>query len=381
MSSPSGQRLPLIDALKVIASQLIVLHHLAFYGPMTDHIAPLLPGSIGWLSGHARIAVQIFLVVGGLLAAQRMLPQAAVFSPLRLLQRLVDRYLRLMLPLAAALVLAVAAAALAHRLMVHHSIPDPPTAMQWLAHLLLLQDVAGYDALSAGIWFVAIAFQLHLLLLLLAELAAAAESALQRRPHSLRFVAATALPWAIALAVAASALHFNRHPRWDVVAPYHMAAYGLGVLVAWSASAAAARAAWWFGCASVAVALLIDWRERLALALALALLLWSWQRLAGRAQRREAGLAAPPAAAAPGWLTRCSGRLARSSYSLFLVHFPVLLLVNALFTRFAPAQVGPQAVGVLLAWFASVGAGELFHRWVEIPLMNWLDRPSDQAHR
>ena len=37
-------RLPYIDALKAVGAQLIVLHHLAFYGPMTDWTHRLLPG-------------------------------------------------------------------------------------------------------------------------------------------------------------------------------------------------------------------------------------------------------------------------------------------------------------------------------------------------
>jgi len=50
-------RLPLIDALKAIASQLIVIHHLAFYGPMSDYALPLAPKLIPWLYDYARIAV------------------------------------------------------------------------------------------------------------------------------------------------------------------------------------------------------------------------------------------------------------------------------------------------------------------------------------
>ena len=37
------KRLPFIDALKALASQLIVLHHLAFYGPMSDYARSLAP--------------------------------------------------------------------------------------------------------------------------------------------------------------------------------------------------------------------------------------------------------------------------------------------------------------------------------------------------
>ena len=60
--------------------------------------------------------------------------------------------------------------------------------------------------------------------------------------------------------------------------------------------------------------------------------------------------------------------VAKISYSIFLVHFPVCLVVNAAFTRFAPAQPEWQLAGVVSAWMISVGAGAVFCRWVEAPL-------------
>ena len=60
--------------------------------------------------------------------------------------------------------------------------------------------------------------------------------------------------------------------------------------------------------------------------------------------------------------------LGRISYSVFLVHFPVSLVVNAGFTRFAPAGAAAQMAGVAVAWLASLAAGYAFHRWVEVPL-------------
>jgi peptidoglycan/LPS O-acetylase OafA/YrhL len=57
--------------------------------------------------------------------------------------------------------------------------------------------------------------------------------------------------------------------------------------------------------------------------------------------------------------------VSRSSYGVFLVHFPVCLVVNAFFTRFVPAHALPQALGLLLAWAGSLWAGGLFHRHVE----------------
>ena len=58
-----------IDTLKALASQSIVLHHLAIYGPMPLIAAPLAPGLVQWLDVYGRYAVQVFLVMGGYLAA------------------------------------------------------------------------------------------------------------------------------------------------------------------------------------------------------------------------------------------------------------------------------------------------------------------------
>ncbi|WP_418315191.1 acyltransferase family protein [Piscinibacter sakaiensis] len=373
MTAAAGTgRLPVIDALKVIASQLIVLHHLAFYGPMSDHAAELMPALFDWFSQHARLAVQVFLVVGGFLAGQRLLPAASAWASGQLLLRLLERYLRLMLPLVFALLLAIAAAQIARGWMVHDSVPDAPQLTQLLAHLLLAQDLVGEDALSAGVWYVAIAFQLHAGLLLLLALPAALGAGLRGRFGASSLDPGRLLPWLMALFVVASAFHFNRDPAWDVAAPYFFAAYGLGVLLAWRSVGTGAGFAWWSAVALVAVALLVEWRDRLGLALLLAGGLWFWQaRLATASGGRDAQRAA---SAGRTRFERLTSRLALSSYALFLVHFPVLLLVNAAFTRFVATDPWLQVIGVLLAWACSVIAGEYFFRWIERPLMQRIDR-------
>lgn len=353
MSTAAASRLPQVDLLKVVASQFIVLHHLAFYGPMSDQAALLTPALFAWLAQHGRLAVQVFLVIGGYLAARQLAPLMRLrpgehrLGPL--LRRLRQRYLRLVLPLAAMLVVAMLAAAVARRWIEHNSIPAAPTLLQLLAHLSLLQDLVGQEALSAGVWYVAIDFQLFALLLGLLASAALIEQRLNWQ-------------WALAPAlvvagVAASLLHFNLDAGWDVAAPYFFGAYGLGALVAWWVAAGRPR---WQGLALallVLLALALEWRSRIAVAAVVALVL----ALAGS---RGAWLRGSAAAVIE--------RLAAISYAVFLIHFPVCLLVNAAFAAFVPAQPWLQAAGVLLAWGASVGAGWWFHRLVELPAGRWL---------
>jgi peptidoglycan/LPS O-acetylase OafA/YrhL len=339
-----AERMPLIDALKAVASQLIVLHHLAFYGPLSDAANSLAPTLIGWLSHHARIAVQVFLVVAGFLAAQRLAPTGApqVAHPLAIVGH---RYWRLVAPYLVALSIAITGAAIARIWLQHDSIPDVPTLPQVIAHVLLLQNILSYDALSAGAWYVAIDFQLFTATVLVLWLA----QRLGQRTGTGRRYAVIALS-ALALA---SLLHFNLDAHWDIWAVYFFGAYAAGALAYWGA--ASKRSAVWLVVLLVAglAVLTINTRPHTIVALATALALGIGRR-AGVVHR----LPSP----------KIIGSLGRISYSVFLVHFPVCLVVNALFNHVAPGNPLIGALGMVVAWGASVAAGALFHHYVEYPV-------------
>jgi len=336
-----------IDLLKVIAAQLIVLHHLAFYGPMADHVRPIAPTLIDWLDSYARIAVQVFLVIGGFLAAKSLSPQgvSAVSDPLRVLWR---RYMKLVPPFLVATVLAIGASAWAAQWMTHYSISAMPSALQLAAHALLLHSILGYESISAGAWYVAIDFQLYALLTLLLWLT----GGLAKR---------RAMPWLAPLlvvaGVSASLLYFNRDAAWDAWAPYFFGSYGLGAIAWWARDLNRRPAVVALLVAAILLptlyALTVDFRSRIVVALlvACALVLVSRRGMLLSRQRFA-------------WI-RAFGRI---SYSIFLVHFPVCLIVNAAFAKFVPARPLLQAAGMLLAWAASLAAGAIFYRWVEIPL-------------
>lgn len=337
----------LINCLKAGAAQLIVLHHLAFYGPMSDQALPLMPVLIEWLDRHGRLAVQVFLVIGGFLAAKSLSPHGQV-TPANPLGTILRRYLKLAPPFLAAMLLAIGASAWAGAWMAHDSISAPPTWTQLAAHALLLHDVLDVEALSAGAWYVAIDFQLYALISLLLWLGA-------------RFAAGRQWTWlmpvTVALGVSASLLYFNRNAGWDIWAPYFFGSYGLGILAWWvsdrrrDTGGVALLAAMMLLPALAALA--VDFRSRIALALAVACLLFFF----GRARLATAGRT-----------VSVFNYLGSISYSVFLVHFPVCLVMNATFTRFFPAEPYWQALGMLAGWTASLGAGAAFHRWVEIPL-------------
>ncbi len=342
----AAPRLAFIDALKAIASQLIVLHHLAFYGPMSDYAQELAPALISWLSQEARIAVQAFLVIGGFLAAKSLAPIGilpASTAPLALVR---SRYWKLVIPYTAALLLSIVCAAVARALMSHDSIPGAPGIAQFIAHLLLLQNALDYDALSAGVWYVAIDFQLFVALVALLWLGRGIGSGIGSGANTTR-VTGILLVSALALG---SLFYFNRSAVWDDWALYFFGAYALGALTYWAATRKFATEWLLLIAAAVLLALLVDYRSRVAVALAVAMSL-------GMAQRYNFLVRWPQ------W--RASAYLGKISYSVFLMNFPVCLVINALFSRFASSDPVTNAIGVLFAWAASVGAGALFYRLVE----------------
>ncbi|HEY8881168.1 MAG TPA: acyltransferase family protein [Roseateles sp.] len=353
----TSRRLPHIDVLKALAAQVIVLHHLVSYGPIARAAHEALPLLAAAMHQYGRMAVQVFLVVGGYLSARALSPRGqALQSPLpELLWR---RYLRLTLPFLAALALTLGACGLIASSW-PELVPTDISLGQLFAHALLLHDVMGYEALTVGAWYVAIDLQLFAVLVGLLWLA--------RRGwrHPSRLVVGPILVVALALA---SAFVFNRQPELDAYALYFFAAYGLGALVHWLSLWRHRRAGLLLLTVAMAAALALDWRDRLALALATALWL-AW------AQARHAeGRPLVPAA----WADLLA-RGATPSYALFLLHFPVLLLTNALMANLPGATPEAGLVMLVATWLLANCLAVPFHRWVEAPAarfdpLAWLPR-------
>ena len=63
-----AERWPFLDLLRALSAHMIVWHHLAFYGPLSDVVAVEYPRLIDFLFEHGRNAVQVFFVIGGFVA-------------------------------------------------------------------------------------------------------------------------------------------------------------------------------------------------------------------------------------------------------------------------------------------------------------------------
>ncbi|MFG6468201.1 acyltransferase family protein [Roseateles sp. BYS87W] len=352
MSTPV-RRLPHIDALKAIAAQVIVLHHLVSYGPIARAAHEVMPWLAGALHQYGRMAVQVFLVVGGYLSARGLSPRGKALQ-VGVPELLWRRYLRLTLPFLAAVGLTLGASSLVAASW-PELVPGEVTAGQLLAHALLLHDVLGFEALTVGAWYVAIDLQLFALLVGLLWVARSGWR------HPSRLVVGPVL---VAGGVLASAFVFNRQPSLDAWGLYFFVSYGLGALVHWLGLWTHRRLGLVALALAMGTALALDWRDRLALALLTALAL-AWAQ-----QRHSAGL---PLVSAR-WAERLA-RAATPSYALFLLHFPVLLITNGLLAHgqsqgWAPTATA-GAVALLATWALANVLARPFHRWVEAPAARW----------
>lgn len=327
-----------------MAAQLIVWHHFSAYGPMADTMTLVWPQLMEWLYRYGRLAVQVFLVVGGYLAAQSVMKKPVT----RPLTQIAKRYLRLVPIYVLALVLISIAVAVS-RDTVHASwLPSEPTLLQFLAHGLLLHDLLGFEALASGAWYVAIDFQLYAVLILLC--------------YAFRAQSHPRLSVVVCMVCIGSMWQFNRVDELDSWAIYFFGAYGLGILAAWAKRSKWDAKIFWFTALLALGALWLEYRTRLSLALITAI--WLVIKPKGKVRWTP--------------MKRIVHRLSNSAYVLFLTHFGVIVLFSDMWNKshFYDPYTAFALTG--FAWVCCVGVGLFLHEKVEVPLHHWVSQKSKQ---
>ena len=339
----------LIDFLKVFAALLIILHHLSNYGQIAQDAQVVLPQIMSWLSEYGRYAVQIFLVMAGYLAAQSLSRYANnSFSTNALLKIILNRYLRLFAPYAAALIFTMICAYIARFWVNDEFVGESETLSQFLAHLFFIQGILGLDSISAGAWYIAIDWQLYSVLAILL----------------VTFSSYQALIWVISILALASLLFFNRFGEYEAYFIYFIGSYSLGVLAYLSkdfhnqsVNRIAKISLSLIGLVIVISSFQEFWlRNYLAWCVALILLFW--------------GAVPYPSNSQDKIFFRAIAWGSKRSYCAFLIHFAFILLANTLYIALSlnEYESGTLAVTLMLAVLASsVTAANYLYQWIEVP--------------
>lgn len=341
-SAAEKPRLPFIIALRAVASLIILWHHFALYPPLRGWAAPIAGQVLDWFEVHAR-ATQVFFVIGGYVLARSLshrqwdLRQVGTF--------VAQRYCRLGLPYLAVVALIIPIYLLAGDTLPESVVGSPASLPQVLAHLFFVQDLLEYEQLSAGLWFVCINFQLGLMyvaMLWLRDVFAASRN--KKGPDVVGWIG-----WALSIY---SLFYFNLNAEMDGWGLYFFPYFFTGIIIHRSLAGGRGKLEFWLYEAVLAVAMVFEWRWRLASALVVGLLLFVADH-AGWGYYWPRG--------------RIVAWLGKVSYSLFLVHFPVLVLVSTLWVHLEWTSPELALSGLGFSFALSLLAAALFHRWIEQP--------------
>jgi peptidoglycan/LPS O-acetylase OafA/YrhL len=348
----------LVDFLKTFAALTIILHHFSSYGQIAEDVRLLLPGIMTWLFEYGRYAVQVFLVMGGYLATQSLTRTTDLKNPRNVLKAVFNRYLRLFAPYVVALIVTIVCAWAARFWVQDEYVGESETMGQFLAHLFFLQGILGLDSISAGVWYVAIDWQLYAILAIMMGM----------------FPGFRSLMWTLLVLSVASLLFFNRHGEYENYFIYFIGAYGLGVLAQLCKNypdPAINRFARIF-MAVLGLVILVSsfqqvWiRNILAYAVAIALIFWGDKAYKDQKQDHKR----PQHQTRKHKLVNVILWGSRRSYCAFLIHFSFVLLANTLYIAWGMHQRhdGFMALALMIvAVAASWSAATYLYRWVEVP--------------
>jgi len=166
---PRGQEhFEFIDSLRGLAALGIACYHIHRYAPFRESAETILPDQLEYLIRHGWIGVQVFLVIAGFVAAYSL--RNAKISQTRFGNFFLRRLVRLGGPYWIVILLVAIINFFVVSLFGDLTLSGRVTWLQLLSQLTFLQDIAGYQNISAGLWFVGIALQWGLVFILLFSL-------------------------------------------------------------------------------------------------------------------------------------------------------------------------------------------------------------------
>jgi len=352
---------PFIDAIRGVASLVILAHHLVSYVPGADATlaaVPVIHHIVWWYGG---LATQVFLVISGFVGGVSLARATPVAADLGRL--LLVRYLRLALPAVATLLFAIGLYAIVPPSWAAFSLFDEITAPGVLAHAAFLQDVLGYPSLLAGFWYLSIDWQCNAVMCLLIIV----QDAILRRLPGLsrsapsRFVrglAVIGLPMLVALL---SLFLWNGAVAHETYATYFFGIVFLGTLAGLAVAGRIQPVIFWAYVAAVAIAVVVQRRPHPAVALIAGVAIY----LLARRQ---------PSAASRADSLPLLGWLGKISYSLFLIHYPTIWAVTSVARGISGDAATASWPSLVAAVAASLVAAVLLHRLVEVPTLALVGR-------
>jgi peptidoglycan/LPS O-acetylase OafA/YrhL len=373
-----------VDALRGAAALSVACYHIFRYGPLPEQAAKVIPGILQAWFDHGWIGVQVFFVISGFVIAYSI--RDARITPGYLANYALRRSIRLDPPYWTTIALVMLVHWVFHLHLGFDSPMDVPSPMEtpfsWqllLAHLLYVQNILGYENLSAGFWTLCIEVQFYLMYVTgmgITQWLAARERNAPHRADTLAMLAlfaplaiASLFVWSLNRGGPAGADHWITH---------FFCMFFLGCCAWWTLDRRVPAGFFWAYVGLVVVRLGGEWwlYRSVALDLPIALLTGIAIYLLGRSGRLGTEFDFRPIQ-----------YLGRISYSLYLIHFPVAHVVTTLGHEHMTMNHTQTPLGaaacLLTALLASIAAAHVMYTFVEAPSIRFAarlkGRPSPQG--
>lgn len=347
-------RFAFIDGLRGLAALGIAGYHIWRYEPAPYPSEDLVPEVIEEILLRSWIGVQFLLVISGFVIAYTL--RDTWITPREALSFLGRRIVRLVPPYWFTIFLVVLVSAVgASWWGLPSPFEDSLTVGRVLAHMGFMQDVLGHTPLSAGIWTVCIEMQFYVVYVLawgLAQRFLARRDVTPPRPSAWGALLIFA-PWALA-----SLVYWNRLDSTEPWVTHFLNAFFLGIVTWWVLDRTIPTMAYVSVMCVVAVHLVVAWKVENALALTAALSIF----VAARTDHLH------------DWLNwRWLQFLGRTSYSLYLIHYPVSHLLVSLCWKWNGNAPSPMVASLSLLGCLAVSllAGQLLFATLERPAARW----------
>jgi peptidoglycan/LPS O-acetylase OafA/YrhL len=353
---PATPRFAFVDGLRGFSALAIVIFHIWNYEPAPYPAFEYTPWIVDATFRHVlRTAVQVLLVISGFVVAYTL--RKTLVTPQEIVWFLGRRVVRLMPAYWVTIAIIILVDILCQQVWNLSSPFDGTVSVKRLsAHLTLLQDIMGDEALSAGIWTICIEMQFYVVAILgwgLAQNLVSRPDPNTARP-SVWGLMAVFVPAALV-----SLFYFRSLKGTDPFVVRFLWMFFLGMVTWWTLDKTIPEEVYAMVIA-VGLAELInsEWRIPNAVALTTSLAIFT----AGKLGRF------------PSWLNwRWLQYLGRISYSLYLIHFPVCHLLTGVGWKWCNDSPTPFQADVILlvSLLASVGAAHVLYMLVEAPSNRW----------
>jgi peptidoglycan/LPS O-acetylase OafA/YrhL len=371
-------RATFIDALRGIAALGVACYHITRYELAPQPSRQFIPEILQTVFDYGWIGVPIFFVISGFVIAYSV--RNAQVTPRYIGNYAFRRVIRLDPPYWATILFVLFLHAILHLHLGFDSPLDVPSKLEpelsWkllASHALYLQNILRYDNLSAGFWTLCIEVQFYLLYVSGLGIAQQFPARNKSRPSDAGTLGLLVVFLPLALM---SLFEWNRtvggRPVYDndMWIIRFFGSFFLGASAWWALDGRIPKWIFWAYAASFAARIFLQvhrekWSDDLTVGLCAALATGVGIYIAGKMGRLGT------------WLNyRPLQYLGRTSYSLYLVHFPISHVISTLELQLSEETRSPAVatLWLLAALAASLAAAHIMYILIEAPSVRFAAR-------